>query len=109
MGAVRLGSQPRHLASALYKLVVGNAQVSHEQWKRAEGAKAFFVNDPARALLEVRGLKEIDQDMSGTIDSTELLALRSKSLTLGMGDKIIEALSTHPNMLKRIKHLSSLQ
>lgn len=108
MGAVRLGSAPRHLATALYKLVIGSAKVPHEQWKRAEGAKAFFVNDPARALYEVRELGQIDQDMSGTIDTSELLVLRSKKISLGTGDKIVEALSTHPNMLKRIKHLSSL-
>lgn len=108
-GAVQLGNPPRHLATALYKLVVGSARVPKEEWKRAEGAKAFFANDPGRALFEVRELKEIDQDMSGSIDSSELLALRSKKITFGAGDKIMEAFSTHPNMLKRIKHLSSLQ
>jgi heat shock protein HtpX len=46
--------------------------------------------------------------MSGTIDPNELLALRSKTIKLGFGDKMMEAFSTHPNMLKRIKHLSSL-
>lgn len=107
-GAVQLGSQPRHLATALYKLVVGTARAPAAELKRVEGVKAFFVNDPGRALFEVRELKEIDHDMSGTIDTGELMALRSKKVSLGVGHKIMESLSTHPNMLKRIKHLSSL-
>jgi heat shock protein HtpX len=46
--------------------------------------------------------------MSGTIDSGELMDLRSKTVRLGTTDKMMELLTTHPNMLKRIKHLSSL-
>lgn len=108
LGSVRLGNRPRHMATALYKLVAGSARVPKEALGRAEGMKAFFVNDPSRALREVSELKEIDQDMSGTIDRDELTALRTKTVRLGTSAKIMEALSTHPNMLKRIKHLSSL-
>ena len=79
-----------------------------EAYKRVEGVKAFFINDPSRALTELRELKEIDTDMSGTIDANELEALRTKSVRLGTGDKLMEIFSTHPNMLRRIKHLSSL-
>jgi len=107
-GSVELGSSPQHMATALYKLVVGAARVPQEELKKVEGAKAFFVNDPSRALIEVRELKEIDQDMSGSIDVGELMALRSKKVKVGFGEKMMEALSTHPNMLKRIKHLSTL-
>jgi len=108
LGSVRLGSRPRHLATALYKLAYGNARVPKESLKRVEGLKAFFVNDPSRALYEVRDLREVDQDMSGTIDQNELLALRSKTVRLRTGDRLMELMSTHPNMLKRVKHLSSL-
>jgi len=108
LGSVRLGNKPQHLATALYKLVFGNARVPKESLKRAEGVKAFFVNDPSRALYEVGDLREIDLDMSGTIDSYELDALRSKRVRLGTGDRLLELMSTHPNMLKRIKHLSTL-
>jgi heat shock protein HtpX len=107
-GSVRLGNRPRYLATALYKLAYGNARMPKEAYKRVEGVKAFFVNDPSRALTEVRELKEVDSDMNGTISYDELLALRSKEVHMGLGDKIMEAMSTHPNMLKRIKHLSSL-
>jgi Zn-dependent protease with chaperone function len=32
--------------------------------------------------------------------------LRKSSIRLNLGDKMLELLSTHPNMLKRIKKLS---
>ena len=108
VGSVRLGNRPRHLATALYKLALGNARVPKESLRRVEGVKAFFVNDPSRAMREVSELKDVDLDMSGTIDYGELLALQSKSVRLTTGAKIMEMMTTHPNMLKRIKHLSSL-
>ena len=108
-GSVRLGNMPHHLASALYKLVYGNARFrGKEELKRVEGVRAFFVNDPARAWNEVRELSHIDQDMSGTIDYGELMDLRQKEVHLGTTDKLMELFTTHPNMLKRIKHLSTL-
>ncbi len=105
-GSVKLGSKPHHLASALYKLVYGSARVSKDTLKQVEGYKAFFASDPSRAFYEIQELKQVDTDLSGTIDQNELLALRSKSVRVGTGDKLMEIFSTHPNMLKRIKHLS---
>lgn len=108
-GSVELGNEPHHLASALYKLVYSNARFKgRPELKQMEGVKAFFVNDPTRAWREIRELTQIDLDMSGTIDSYELMELRSKTIKLSSADKMMEILSTHPNMLKRIKHLSSL-
>src|SRR5512136_1649400 len=107
-GSVGLGNPPHHLATALYKLVYGNARARKEDLKEIEGVKAFFVSDPSKAYSELRELTQIDLDMSGTIDQNELQVLRSKTVKLGLGDKMMEAFSTHPNMLKRIKHLSSL-
>ena len=46
--------------------------------------------------------------MSGTIDYNELMDLRQKEVRLGTGAKMMELFTTHPNMLKRIKHLSTL-
>ena len=46
--------------------------------------------------------------MSGTIDYNELMELRQKTVQLRTGDKMMELFTTHPNMLKRIKHLSTL-
>jgi heat shock protein HtpX len=111
--SVKLGNPPQHLASALYKLVYSSAQLkkeprAQEQLKRAEGMKAFFLNDVSRALNEVRDLKEVDRDLSGTIDHSELLAIRSQEVKLGKAEKMMEIFTTHPNMLKRIKRLATL-
>jgi len=108
-GSVELGNEPHHMATALYKLVYSNARFKgRPELKQLEGVKAFFVNDPTRAWYEIRDLSQIDLDMSGSIDSYELMELRSKTVKLSSADKMMEILSTHPNMLKRVKHLSSL-
>ncbi|MDD5568714.1 MAG: M48 family metalloprotease, partial [Candidatus Omnitrophica bacterium] len=105
-GSIALGNQPSALASSLYKLVYGSARMSPEALKESEGLKAFFVNDPSQARNEIRELSQLDLDRSGTIDPSELLLLKNKNIRLGLGGKLMELLSTHPNMLKRIKKLS---
>lgn len=105
-GAVLLGNKPQVLASSLYKLVYGSARIDKESLKEVEGLKAFFVNDPSQALNELKELRQLDLDKSGTIDASELEELRSRKVRLGFGDRVLELLSTHPNMLKRIKQLS---
>jgi heat shock protein HtpX len=108
-GSVELGSEPHHLATALYKLVYSNARFKgRQEVKQMEEVKAFFVNNPTRGWSEIKELSQIDFDMSSTIDSYELMELRSKSIKLSSADKMMEILGTHPNMPKRIKRLSSL-
>ena len=109
LGSVQLGCMPHHLATALYKLVYGNARMRNsEELRRVEGVKAFFVNDPSRSYYEIKELAQVDLDMSGTIDYDELMALRQKEVKLSKSQKLMEIFTTHPNMLKRIKHLSTL-
>ena len=109
LGSVQLGNMPHHLASALYKLVYSNARLRNSQeLKRVEGVRAFFVNDPARAWNEIKELSEVDRDMSGTIDYDELMELRQKEVRLSTTRKLMELFSSHPNALKRVKHLSTL-
>lgn len=105
-GSVALGNHPSTLASSLYKLVYGSARLSPESLKESEGLKAFFVNDPSQARNEIKELSQLDMDKSGTIDPAELALLRNKNVRLGFGDRLMEILSTHPNMLKRIKKLA---
>ncbi len=107
-GSIELGNRPHTLASALYKLVYGSASVSDYDLKQVEGYKAFFVNDPSRAHKELKELKDLDVNMSGTIENDELEILKKGKIKLGFTDRLMEILSTHPNMLKRIKYLSSL-
>jgi heat shock protein HtpX len=105
-GSVLLGNSPANLASSLYKLVYGSARMDKESLKEVEGLKAFFLNDPSNAISEIKELRQLDLDRSGTIDRSELDILSSKKIKLNFGDKLLEVVSTHPNMLKRIKKLS---
>ena len=105
-GSIALGNSPAVLASSLYKLVYGSARMSKETLKETEGLKAFFVNDPSRASIEISDLASLDLDKNGTIDSSELELLRRRQMKLRWSDKMLEMMSTHPNMLKRIKRLS---
>jgi len=105
-GSIALGNKPQVMASSLYKLVYGSARMNSESLKETEGLKAFFVNDPSRARKEFRELSQLDLDKNGTIDSYELQMLKNSDIRLNFGDKLMEALSTHPNMLKRIRKLS---
>jgi len=106
-GSIELGNRPAALASSLYKLVYGSARMDKDSLKQVEGLKAFFVNDPSQALREIRELRQLDLDKNGSIDPSELEILRSKRVVkLSFGDRFMEVLSTHPNMLKRIKQLS---
>lgn len=106
-GSVDLGNPPSKLASALYKLAYGSARMDKQRIKDAEGLKAFFLNDPSRARKEISELQEIDVDRNGTIDRDELQIMHSKEISVTFTDRLLEALSTHPNMLKRIKKLSN--
>jgi heat shock protein HtpX len=106
-GSVQLGNRPQALASSLYKLVYGSARMDKEDLKQTEGLKAFFVNDPSQARKEFTELRQLDLDKSGSISLDELEALKNRQIRLGAGDKFLELLSTHPNMLKRIKQLSA--
>ena len=108
-GSVEFGNRPEAMATALYKLVYGSARMDKNTIKEAEGLKAFFVNDPSRAMHEIRELSQLDMDRSGTIDPHELDSVRHKHVRLTSSDRLMEMLSTHPNMLNRIKHLSSLR
>lgn len=109
LGSVQLGNMPHQLATALYKLVYGNARFKgREELRKVEGVKTFFLNDPSRAWYEVKELSQLDRDMSGTISYDELAELRQKQVRLSFADKLMELFTTHPNMLKRIKHLSTL-
>lgn len=105
-GSVDLGNNPSELASALYKLVYGAARMPKDAIKDVEGMKAFFANDPSKAVSDFNELKSLDLDRSGTISTGELRMLQDKTVKLNFGDKVLELLSTHPNMLKRIKRLS---
>lgn len=107
-GSLELGNPPHELASALYKLVYGSATSNKDEIKQVEGVKAFFVNDISDAGNEIDDLKQIDINMDGTISETELEELKYTPTRISTGSRIMELLSTHPNMVKRVKRLAEL-
>ena len=84
-------------------------KTSKDDLKAIEGMKAFFASDPSRASSDMRELKELDKDMSGDIDAGELRAVRNRKMIVSRSNKMMEMLSTHPNMLKRIHALSEME
>jgi heat shock protein HtpX len=107
-GSAQIGNEPHQLASALYKLTYGTAKTSKAELQRVEGIKAFFVNDPTKARGDFNEITEVDRDMNGIIDRNELESVRRGEVRVGASASLMELMSTHPNMLKRIKHLSEL-
>ncbi|MCM8827147.1 MAG: zinc metalloprotease HtpX [Candidatus Omnitrophica bacterium] len=105
-GSIMLGNRPNSLASALYKLVYGSVRTDKEELREVEGIKAFFVNDPTKAINELQELSQLDLNRDGIIDNKELELISRKRVNISFADKLLELLSTHPNMLKRIKQLS---
>jgi len=108
-GSTELGCQPTYLANALYKLTTWSAKAPKQVIKQTEGMKAFFINDPARAMEEVRDVRELDSNKDGVIDQNDMMALSGKRVNLHAGARFLEIFGTHPNVVKRIKHLSTLQ
>ncbi len=109
LGSTKLGSKPHYLASALYKLSQASARPRvKEELKKTEAVRAFFVTDPSRASMEVRQIQQIDRGDRGIITYDDLMDLRQKTINISFGDKLAEIFMTHPNMVKRIKHLSTL-
>lgn len=108
-GSVKYGNDPHYLASALYKLVYGSAETPKHELKKVEGMKAFFANDPSRAVQELSDLSEIDLDKSGHIDKKELETLKNARVNISGVDRFMEILSTHPNMAKRIRALAKME
>ena len=107
-GSVELGNPPHKLASALYKLVYGSAAANKDEIKEVEGIKAFFVNDISDAGNEISDLRQLDMDMDGVISESELSRLKYSETKVSLSHKVMEIMSTHPNMVKRIKKLSEL-
>lgn len=106
--SVAIGNDPHQLASALYKLTYESASANKEQLKEVQGFKAFFVNDVSDARNEIQELSQLDLDMDGTISPSELDRLKYDKVNLKTSSKVFELLSTHPNMVKRVKRLAEM-
>jgi len=94
----------RKLSEALAKIVTYTGRMGRFNDARAfSNFKALFIADPDTAekdVVEVGGIRgESDQRLVQRVLSSEVSAL----------DSFVEAFSTHPNIVKRLRALQSLQ
>ncbi|MCC7554107.1 MAG: M48 family metalloprotease [Methanobacteriaceae archaeon] len=104
--SIEFGNRPNELASALYKLSYGAANSSEEQIKDVEGTRAFFLNDVNEGSHDIRSFRQLDIDNNGKISEAELNKLHHHDIKVKGSDNLKELLSTHPDMLKRVKRLA---
>ena len=83
-------------------------RANKEQLKEVQGFKAFFVNDVSDAQNEIQELSQLDLDMDGSISQEELDSLKYDRVNIKTSSKVFELLSTHPNMVKRVKRLAEM-
>ncbi len=106
-GSAELTRKPHALASALYRMIYGNARVQPDTMKKEMGSmRAFFAADPLTARGDLKDLSAADLDRDGTIDAYELklFAERAKA---SRADRLMELFSTHPNPVSRVKRLGA--
>ncbi len=103
-----LTGQPRHLESALTKIAYGLSLSPEEP----NGARAFFIEDPAQAKREVASIVEqkskYDLDRDGVLSERELgLAMEEEAKSYWV--KAAELSSTHPPIYKRLLLLREIE
>ncbi len=93
------------LSSGLAKIVHASAKTSkpaqqQQQTKNFGGFKSLFIANPETAQADSAELHAVESSQKLVDD------LLTKKITFG--DKLIEALSTHPNIVKRLRALQEL-
>lgn len=96
------GSQK--LSTGLAKIVQTTRRVSRSQKEKQNNSafKALFIADPDRANADAAELATME------VQSDHKLVQEILSKKLTFADKLIEALSTHPNIIKRLRALQQL-
>jgi heat shock protein HtpX len=99
---------PRHLESALAKITYG-LSISP---KSPEGARAFYIGDPAKARQEVKQIMEnknkYDLDKDGVLDERELQLAMEKEAH-DTWTQLNGLFATHPPTFKRILLLKEIE
>lgn len=95
------------LSTGLAKIVnatrnINNAKKVHNDKPNAGAFKALFITDPDRASADSAELAALNAPN----DQKLVQEILSKELTFA--DKLIEVLSTHPNIVKRLRALQEL-
>ena len=99
-GAQKLSTGLAKIVNATRK--VNDVQKARQQKPNSSAFKALFISDPDRASLDSAELAA----MNVQSDQKLVDAIVSRKLTFG--DKLLEALSTHPNIVKRLRALKEL-
>jgi heat shock protein HtpX len=105
-GAVELTKKPEDLASGLYRLVVGSLRAKPKELKQVEGIRTFLASDPSHARKDLNELLKADSNKDGHLNLQEVETL-AREAKISKFDRIIETFSTHPNIINRIKRLST--
>jgi heat shock protein HtpX len=95
---------PRKLREGLAKIVNATERKRHSQAVRSTGSlnsfKALFISDPDTAAVDARQLAHLgDSELVEKIIQRRITSL----------DRIQEALSTHPNIIKRLRALKEIE
>jgi len=95
------------LSTGLTKIVnttrkVNTAQKGRQEKPNSSAFKALFIADPDRASVDSAELASME------VQSDQKLVQEIASRKLTFADKLIEALSTHPNIVKRLRALQEL-
>lgn len=105
-GSVELTGQRAPLASALYKIVHGSARRKPQEIKSVEGCRALFMADPTTSRHDALDIRQADLNRDGRIDEFELEAFSREPGRIGRGERLMEALSTHPALVRRVRMLA---
>lgn len=106
--SVDFGNRPAALASALYKLSYGAANLNEQDVKDVNTVRAFFANDINNGERDVVTFREIDFDGDGKISDEDLRKLYNSNMKSKVSSGFKEIFSTHPDTLKRVRRLAEL-
>jgi heat shock protein HtpX len=102
-GASVVESGAQKLSSGLAKIVRSTqlTRMSKGEKQNLNSFKALFITDPDKANADVKALSSVEV-------SKENLVQEILSREPTFADKVIEAMSTHPNIIKRLRALQNL-
>ena len=102
-GASVVESGAQKLSSGLAKIVRSTqlTRMSKGEKQNLNSFKALFITDPDKANADVAALSSVEGSKENLVQ--EILAREPT-----FADKVIEAMSTHPNIIKRLRALQNM-
>ena len=102
-GASVVESGAQKLSSGLAKIVRSTqlTRMSKGEKQNLNSFKALFITDPDKANADVAALSSVEVSKENLVQ--EILAREPT-----FADKVIEAMSTHPNIIKRLRALQNM-